>query len=307
MSYIYDPSAPSFTLPPSTPSHALSVLRQPSTVSPPPAVKLGHPHKIRVFHDTVQLQLQLAFVAMSTSSSSSDGGGGGSKESLSQMEVHAVASAAAAAAGPVELSGTMVRFITKEGNKFDVPLEHALQSKMVKVLVDKFNAESGAEDEDSDHSEDEDAEDVVEIPISTVDNDTLARIIKYMAHHFNNPAAPIVSPLTSNNLNDSVSDPFDRDFITVEQNVLHSLVAASTYLDVEPLLKLACTQIAAKIYGHTPEEAYAYFGITGDLTDEELAKVYQQYPFLAPQKDVPAAANDATSVALTTPSTSASK
>jgi S-phase kinase-associated protein 1 len=45
----------------------------------------------------------------------------------------------------------------------------------------------------------------------------------------------------------SVVDPWYADYINLEQEVLFELIMASNYLDIKPLLELACAKVASLI------------------------------------------------------------
>ena len=66
------------------------------------------------------------------------------------------------------------------------------------------------------------------------------------------------------------------NFINVDQDVLFELILASNFLDVKPLLDLACATTASLIKGKSPEEIRQQFNIVNDFTPEEEAQVREE-------------------------------
>lgn len=130
----------------------------------------------------------------------------------------------------------MVILVSPEGLKVEVPRNVAELSNLVKEML--------ADDDD---------DEVPEIPLPNVTKETLDKVIEFCKHHVNDPLPEIEKPLTSNNLADIVPE-WDANFIEVEQSTLFNLILAANYLDLPPLLDLACAKVASMIKGKTPEE-----------------------------------------------------
>ncbi len=66
------------------------------------------------------------------------------------------------------------------------------------------------------------------------------------------------------------------DFISVEQDVLFELILAANFMDIKPLLDLACATVASLIKGKSPEQIRDQFNIVNDFTPEEEAQVREE-------------------------------
>ncbi|KAJ1981385.1 hypothetical protein H4R34_002093 [Dimargaris verticillata] len=82
---------------------------------------------------------------------------------------------------------------------------------------------------------------------------------------------PIVQPTPH-----IVLDDWDREFCRVDQVTLFELILAANYLDIKPLLDLACLTVANMIRGKRPEEIRRQFNIKNDFTPEEEELVRQE-------------------------------
>ena len=67
----------------------------------------------------------------------------------------------------------------------------------------------------------------------------------------------------------SLVDPWYADYINVEKEELFELIMASNYLDINPLLELACAKAGSLIKNKSIEEIRKFFNIENDFTPEE--------------------------------------
>jgi S-phase kinase-associated protein 1 len=51
-----------------------------------------------------------------------------------------------------------------------------------------------------------------------------------------------------------VVSQWDADFIELEQDLLFEMILAANYMDIKPLLDLACAKVASKIKNKNPEQ-----------------------------------------------------
>lgn len=106
------------------------------------------------------------------------------------------------------------------------------------------------------------------IPVPNVDGATLKRVIQYLRHHATEPPREIEKPLT-HDLKDVVS-PWDFEFVSFgDDQCVFQLILAANYLNVKPLLELACAWVASQMRGKTTEQIRERFGIVNDFTPEE--------------------------------------
>eukprot|EP00441_Pelagodinium_beii_P035455 CAMPEP_0197640488 /NCGR_PEP_ID=MMETSP1338-20131121/14759_1 /TAXON_ID=43686 ORGANISM="Pelagodinium beii, Strain RCC1491" /NCGR_SAMPLE_ID=MMETSP1338 /ASSEMBLY_ACC=CAM_ASM_000754 /LENGTH=170 /DNA_ID=CAMNT_0043213341 /DNA_START=74 /DNA_END=583 /DNA_ORIENTATION=+ len=150
-------------------------------------------------------------------------------------------------------SGRKVKLVSMEGEAFEVDLEVAQMSELVKTMT-------GDEDED-----DEDDEEENEVPLVNVKKHVLAKVLDYCKHHVHNPPKDIQKPLKTANLAEIVS-AWDAAYVNVQQEMLFDLILAANYMDIKPLLDLTCAKVASMIKGKTPEEIRKTFNIENDFT-----------------------------------------
>merc|ERR1712183_481792 len=71
-------------------------------------------------------------------------------------------------------------------------------------------------------------------------------------------------------------DPWDQEFLKVDQGTLFELILAANYLDIKGLLDVCCKTVANMIKGKTPEEIRKTFNIKNDFTPEEEEQVRKE-------------------------------
>mmetsp|Transcript_7728 Transcript_7728/g.11812 ORF Transcript_7728/g.11812 Transcript_7728/m.11812 type:complete len:194 (-) Transcript_7728:111-692(-) len=150
-----------------------------------------------------------------------------------------------------------VILISKDGESFQVPTEVAKMSELV-------------------HSMMEDGEDASEFPLPNVSSSTLKRVIDFCRHHCQEePMAEIPKPLKSG-LSDVVSEWYATYTTQLEQEALFELILAANYMDIKPLLNLACATVATMIQNKTVEEIRTTFNITNDFSPEEESQIREE-------------------------------
>ena len=150
--------------------------------------------------------------------------------------------------------------VSKEGEKFKVLKKVAALSILIKEMID----------------EDEDEEDVSEIPLLNVKSSILLLVIKFCKHHHNNPMPEISKPLNSAKMIEIVPEWYAKFVENVEQDILFEMILAANYMDIKSLLNLTCAKVASMIKGKTPEEIRGTFNIENDFTPEEEALIREE-------------------------------
>lgn len=136
-------------------------------------------------------------------------------------------------------SPTTVILVSKDNKKIKVDVNCARISQLVKTSLDNDSK-------------------ATEIPIPSVNSDTLELIVKFM-HHHNGTEPPIVEkPLRSKVMADVCSDKWDSQFIDAfddskDRQQLYNLILAANYMDVKSLLHLGCAKVASLIKGESLE------------------------------------------------------
>ena len=152
-----------------------------------------------------------------------------------------------------------VNLVSQEGEQFDVPLDVATMSELVKTMFDPEQPE----------------DEVQEIPLPNVKSFILSKVIEFLCHYKGEPMTEIDKPLKSSNMNEVVQKWY-ADFVNVEQETLFELILAANFMDVKPILDLTCATVASMIKGKTPEEIRQHFSIVYDFTPAEEAQVREE-------------------------------
>jgi len=195
-------------------------------------------------------------------------------------------------------AGKTVHLVSQEGESFEVSLENAKMSELVKTMID--------EEQDDDEAQ--------EIPLPNVKSAILAKVIEFIQRHKTEPMSeiekvsffsifnlqffffnfrimfshlntfldieppapsPYSQPLKSAQMSEVVQEWY-ANFVNVEQEVLFELILAANFMDIKPLLDLTCATVASMIKGKTPEEIRKTFNIVNDFTPEEEAQVREE-------------------------------
>lgn len=156
----------------------------------------------------------------------------------------------------------IVTLVASDGEKFSVPRKVAVQSELIKSLID------------------EEATGNEEVPLTDIKSPILAKVIDFMNHHADVKLSEIEKPLKSANLAEIVP-AWDAAFVELEQEQLFELVLAANYLDIKSLLDLSCAKVASMVKGKSPEEIRKTFNIKNDFTPEEEAQVLEENKWIA--------------------------
>jgi S-phase kinase-associated protein 1 len=77
---------------------------------------------------------------------------------------------------------------------------------------------------------------------------------------------------TEDIINYVATDPWNKDFCDItkmDTKTLHKLILAANYLDIKPLLDIACIAEAGRLKGLSPEEIRQRYNLPDDWTEEE--------------------------------------
>mmetsp|Transcript_13757 Transcript_13757/g.29950 ORF Transcript_13757/g.29950 Transcript_13757/m.29950 type:complete len:160 (-) Transcript_13757:166-645(-) len=151
-----------------------------------------------------------------------------------------------------DVHGT-VKLVSKEGDTFEVPIEIAKLSNLVVTTL----------------GEDDDEDDMVEIPLPNVKATVLAKVIEYCTHYKQVETMTVITtPLKSNRIEEIVQEWY-ADFVNVNQTLLFELVTAANFMDIKALLDLTCLAVSVLIKGKSAEEIRRIFNISNDFSPEE--------------------------------------
>jgi S-phase kinase-associated protein 1 len=150
---------------------------------------------------------------------------------------------------------------SKEGDVYEVPISVAKMSQLVAETLD------GDEDDESDE--------VKDIPLPNVSANVLQKVIEFCKHYQEEPMTSIQTPLKSSKLEDLVQQWY-ADFVKIEKNMLFDLVAAANFMDIKPLLDLTCLAVSILIKGKSAVELREMFNISSDFSPEEDAQIKKE-------------------------------
>ena len=114
------------------------------------------------------------------------------------------------------------------------------------------------------------------IPMPDIRGDILKKCVEYLVKYKDTEPKEIPKPLPSANLTD-VTDEWDVNFIGgVDLDSVFDIINAGNYLDIKPLLDLACAKVASIMKGKSAEEIRSIFNLENDLTEDEV-KEFEEY------------------------------
>lgn len=153
---------------------------------------------------------------------------------------------------------TQVTLVSSDKQKFEVDVEVAAMSQTIKNMI-----------------EDVGEGEIVVLP--NVSGRILSKVVEFCAQHVKAEAKKAAG-------SDAADDAtiakdlraWDAIFVKVDQDTLFELVLAGNYLDLKPLLDVACDAVVKLIDGKTPAEIRKIFNIVNDFTPEEEEEVRRE-------------------------------
>lgn len=151
----------------------------------------------------------------------------------------------------------MVTLVSSDNETFSVPKAVACMSMTIKNTVDETDGGS--------------------VPVPNVSGKVMGQVLKYCTYHTDkNKAKTGEGSSTDSTKTDEEVKAWDTEYMQVDQGALFELILAANYLNIEPLLDLACATVAGMIKGKTPEEIRTQFNIVNDFTPEEEEEVRRE-------------------------------
>lgn len=144
----------------------------------------------------------------------------------------------------------------------------------ISVYIRNLIVNLAAEGESDDEDKKREANDSIEIPITNVDYITMEKILEWCEHFYNvHGKDSIEDPKTGNSkiwsedilkefrtkAFDKPLDSWDRQFLNVSVPELTSIIAASNFLNIQPLLDACCKVVAEHFRGKSPTEVIEAF------------------------------------------------
>ncbi len=148
--------------------------------------------------------------------------------------------------------------VSKEGDQFKVSRKLAMLSTLCGTMLEDANA---------------DEEPL--LPLPAVPSAILARIVTFCVHYLEDPMKEIPKPLPSTDMVEAAGEWYAA-YAAMPQDDLMDVILAANYMDLRPLLELACAKVASQVKGKTIDEIRTTFGIVNDFTPEEEAQVREE-------------------------------
>ena len=142
---------------------------------------------------------------------------------------------------------TNYSILTNDGETIPFDKNDLLLSELIRTMID----------------EDEEENNMIEIPLPNVSASIMKNILTFTRQYTKEPMAKIPRPLPSIDLG-QVVDSWYVDYIESidKEQPLHDLIKAADYLDIEPLIDLACARVAVLIRDKEPAEIKKVLGIS---------------------------------------------
>ena len=108
-----------------------------------------------------------------------------------------------------------------------------------------------------------------EIPLNEVDGPTLFKVVDYLSKYKDEEPRIVEKPLKSNDLKEVLQNDWEYNFLNIKNDAIISLMKASNFLDIKPLLELIAVKIACDIRGTTTESIVKCFNLKKFNKEEE--------------------------------------
>jgi S-phase kinase-associated protein 1 len=126
------------------------------------------------------------------------------------------------------------------------------------------------------HSILEDQVEVTEpIPLLSIEGSILQKVLEFCEQYVVEPMPTIEKPIRSGDFKDIVTPWYD-EYANMHHSTLFKVVEAANYMDIKPLLDLACAKIAHTIKDRTVEEIRTAYDLPNDFTPEEETALQEE-------------------------------
>ena len=158
-----------------------------------------------------------------------------------------------------------------EGIAHEVPIAVAKMSKLVESTID--DDEDDDDEDDNVDNNDNAVKRYKDIPLPKVKDAILTNVIEYCKYHTLEEAmTDIETPLKSTKLEDLVQKwyyEFFQQLQNKDEHLIYDLVEAANYMDIKPLLDVACLAVSIHLKSKPKAEVCKIFGMTEEEADAE--------------------------------------
>jgi len=151
----------------------------------------------------------------------------------------------------------VITLTSSDAQKITIDEKSAERSELLKGLLQDYTENS-------------------DVSITEIKGEVLKKIVEYLTHYKETDPKEIPKPLPSANLLD-VTDEWDVTYInSVDLDTVIDIIQGANFMDIKPLLHLACAKVASIMTQSSAKEIQRIFNIECDLTEQEL-KEYEEY------------------------------
>jgi S-phase kinase-associated protein 1 len=118
------------------------------------------------------------------------------------------------------------------------------------------------------------------IELQRVEEATLEKVVEFLIHHMEDPMIEIPTPLDGSTFDEIVTQEWYRRFMKeLENPMVFDLLTAANYMQIKPLLELACLKVTFELTGKNAEEIRDILNLPM-LTPEEEATARQEHRWI---------------------------
>ncbi len=157
----------------------------------------------------------------------------------------------------------MVKILSQSGKEYEISLEKIERSGTLKALI------NWPDDDEEDFEIPNEP-----IPVPTVNDITLTKIIEYLDYIVDNK-----------HMNQEELKKWEQEFIKLDDKLLFDIIVAANYLEITQLLDLSCECVANYIKQcSTPKDIRRRFGISNDFTPSEEGEIMEENSWCLEEK-----------------------
>jgi len=158
----------------------------------------------------------------------------------------------------------IINLISKGAAEVKIPLEAAKVSTTIRNALNI---------DDVDEEQDLDGENVL---LTSIEEKVLHKVVEFCKYYHKEKMTPIENPIRSVEMTDLVQ-PWYVDFCRLaEREMLQKLLTAANFLDIQPLLELACLAMALLLRGKSKANIRQMFNLTPHVSEEERKEIEEE-------------------------------
>ncbi|GAX14544.1 hypothetical protein FisN_6Lh321 [Fistulifera solaris] len=163
-----------------------------------------------------------------------------------------------------------VTLISSDKQEFKLSAEAVKLARMVASSLNLIQ-------EDDDGDEDDTAAELDPLELSRVEGSVLAKVVEYLSHYLEEPMKEIPQPLGGTTFNEVMTQEWYQTYAYgMSDELLFQVLTAANYMEIQPLLDLACLRVTFQLQGKSAEEIRAILNLP-KLTPEEEARAREEH------------------------------